>query len=411
MAAVVGSSTEAFEAGVTGINTNSTPEAGVGVHGKSSAAGVLGENNGGWHGVAGIGGQSGGEGVSGESRSTWAGVGGYNKGPDGGPGVWGVGGATGGEGVHGESQSTWAGVGGYNKGPDGGPGVWGVGGATGGEGVHGESQSTWAGVGGYNKSPDGGPGVWGVGGATGGEGVHGESQSSWAGVGGYNKSPDGGPGVWGVGGATGGEGVHGESQSSWAGVGGYNKNNGPGVWGIGGPNGGEGVHGESHSTWAAVAGYSKSTGAAGFFEGDVIVREGDLILEGADYAEALTTTDPNVVAGTVVVLADDGELHPCQREYDSAVAGIVSGAKGVKPAIVLDRHSNSAPVALLGKVWCRADASTAAIRPGDLLTTSATPGHCRRVTDNVRAFGAVIGKALTPLADGRGLVRVLVSPR
>jgi hypothetical protein len=93
------------------------------------------------------------------------------------------------------------------------------------------------------------------------------------------------------------------------------------------------------------------------------------------------------------------------------VAGIVSGAGGYKPAIVLDRHENSAHVALMGKVWCLADADIAPIRPGDLLTTSSTTGHCRRVTDTSRAFGAVIGKALSPLPNGRGLIRVLVSAR
>jgi NAD(P)H-hydrate repair Nnr-like enzyme with NAD(P)H-hydrate dehydratase domain len=65
----------------------------------------------------------------------------------------------------------------------------------------------------------------------------------------------------------------------------------------------------------------------------------------------------------------------------------------------------------MGKVWCMANADVAPIRPGDLLTTSSISGHCRRVTEPARAFGAVIGKALTALASGRGLVRVLVSPR
>jgi NAD(P)H-hydrate repair Nnr-like enzyme with NAD(P)H-hydrate dehydratase domain len=58
-----------------------------------------------------------------------------------------------------------------------------------------------------------------------------------------------------------------------------------------------------------------------------------------------------------------------------------------------------------------ADADVAPIRPGDLLTTSTMSGHCRRVTEPARAFGAVIGKALTALLSGQGLVRVLVSPR
>ena len=39
------------------------------------------------------------------------------------------------------------------------------------------------------------------------------------------------------------------------------------------------------------------------------------------------------------------------------------------------------------------------------------PGIAGRVTEPAPAFGAVIGKALTPLVSGQGLVRVLVSPR
>ena len=166
-----------------------------------------------------------------------------------------------------------------------------------------------------------------------------------------------------------------------------------------------------------------ATTPAGSFNGNVVVTNGvlrvdgnltvtgDVILKGADYAEALTTTDKEVKPGMVVVLGGDGEIHPCTREYDTRVAGIVSGAGGVKPALVLDRHENSAHVALMGKVWCYADASLAAIHPGDLLTTSVTAGHCRQVTQPSRAFGTVIGKALTPLLQGCGLVRVLVSPR
>jgi len=178
----------------------------------------------------------------------------------------------------------------------------------------------------------------------------------------------------------------------------------------------DGVFGIAHvPERAAVSGHNPN-GVAGYFDGDVLVTRdvivsGDLILQGADYAEALTTTDPDVVAGTVVVLGRDGQLHPCTKEYDSAVAGIVSGARGIKPAIVLDRHEDSVPVALMGKAWCWADASADSIQPGDLLTTSATPGHCRRATDPSRAFGAVIGKALTSLTTGRGAVRVLVSSR
>src|SRR5215207_10192733 len=67
------------------------------------------------------------------------------------------------------------------------------------------------------------------------------------------------------------------------------------------------------------------------------------------------------------------------------------------------------PVALNGKAWCKVDAEEEAVEVGDLLTTSGTPGHAMKASDVTRYVGAVIGKALAPLAEGRGLVPVLVS--
>ena len=58
---------------------------------------------------------------------------------------------------------------------------------------------------------------------------------------------------------------------------------------------------------------------------------------------------------------------------------------------------------------CKVDASYGAIRPGDLLTTSATPGHAGRA-ENPRP-GTILGKALESLESGTGLIRVLVTLR
>jgi hypothetical protein len=55
------------------------------------------------------------------------------------------------------------------------------------------------------------------------------------------------------------------------------------------------------------------------------------------------------------------------------------------------------------------DAESGAIAVGDLLTTSDTPGHAMKAQDPERAFGAVIGKALAPLRDGRDLIPILVA--
>jgi hypothetical protein len=122
-----------------------------------------------------------------------------------------------------------------------------------------------------------------------------------------------------------------------------------------------------------------------------------------------------VEPGTIVCIdpKNAGALRTCDAAYDRTVAGIVSGAGGVEVGMLMSQEDSIAhgdqPVALSGRVYARVDASGGAIRPGDLLTTSARPGHARRVTDFDAAQGAIIGKAMTPLEDGNGLVLVLVS--
>jgi hypothetical protein len=67
------------------------------------------------------------------------------------------------------------------------------------------------------------------------------------------------------------------------------------------------------------------------------------------------------------------------------------------------------PLALVGKVFCKVDASYGRVEIGDLLTTSNTPGHAMKASDLHLTFGAVIGKVLRPLQDGRGLIPILVT--
>lgn len=146
--------------------------------------------------------------------------------------------------------------------------------------------------------------------------------------------------------------------------------------------------------------------------GDLIV-DGDIQLAGADYAEDFDTDDAaGAVPGAVMVLGDTGGIRVSDTAYDRRVAGVISGAGGYRPAIILDRrktHAGRRPLALMGKVWCQVDAREAAVAVGDLLTTSTTPGHAMKAGDAARAFGAVIGKALQPLAAGCGLVPILVA--
>ncbi len=71
--------------------------------------------------------------------------------------------------------------------------------------------------------------------------------------------------------------------------------------------------------------------------------------------------------------------------------------------------NGSQNVALSGRVYVRADAAYGAIKPGDLLTTSMTPGHAMKVSNSGRAQGAILGKAMSGLKVGKGMVLVLVT--
>jgi hypothetical protein len=109
-------------------------------------------------------------------------------------------------------------------------------------------------------------------------------------------------------------------------------------------------------------------------------------------------------------------MQPSYREYDKKVTGIISGASGYKPAIVLDRRQQQGqnnkdrlPIALMGKVYCKVDARHSSIEIDDLLTTSSTKGYAMKAEDPMKAFGAVIGKALDPIKEGLGMIPVLVA--
>ncbi len=138
---------------------------------------------------------------------------------------------------------------------------------------------------------------------------------------------------------------------------------------------------------------------------------GDLVLSNADCAEDFDIEE-SCVPGSVVVIGEDGKLHPACEPYDRRVAGVLSGAGDYRPGLVLDRQGSSAdrkPVALAGKVYCRVDARENPIDIGDLLTSSATSGHAMKAADPTRAFGAVIGKALRACSGGLGLIPILVA--
>jgi len=262
-----------------------------------------------------------------------------------------------------------------------GAGIWAY--SEGFEAMHADTKSPgFAGLGAFVTNPTGT-----------GPAVHAENQGKGTGVTAKAKS---GAGIWVT--SEGFEAVHADTKSpGFAAIGAYMTN----------PNG----------TGPALHAENQGKGPAGRFKGDVEVT-GDIRLLNADCAEDFDIVDgesvsaESIEAGTVMVLCDKGALQPSALAYDKRVAGVISGAGDYKPALILDKKPTGRPrrpVALMGKVFCKADARYGAIETGDLLTTSDTPGHAMKAGDPVQAFGAVVGKALGALSEGQGLIPILVS--
>ncbi|MCB9420734.1 MAG: hypothetical protein H6667_13080 [Ardenticatenaceae bacterium] len=148
------------------------------------------------------------------------------------------------------------------------------------------------------------------------------------------------------------------------------------------------------------------------------ITGGSDLSEQFDIAAAASTQPQAGVqpqAGYVVSIDLDnpGELVVSSQAYDRTVAGVISGAGGVKPGMLMGQTGSAAdgrfPVALTGRVYVWVDAGYGAVQPGDLLTTSNTPGHAMVARDHDQAQGAILGKAMTALPRGCGLVLVLVA--
>lgn len=201
-----------------------------------------------------------------------------------------------------------------------------------------------------------------------------------------------------------------------------------GVFGRSDANAGNGVIGEAPIGASAYGVWGRATqGIGGYFSGGNLALWADgrarvkvlEIVGGADFSENFdigTESDESEPTPGMIVSIDPkkpGKLLVCNRAYDRAVAGIISGAGGVDVGMTMAHEGTVAsgkyPVALTGRVYALCDASSGTITPGDLLTASGTPGHAMKAADHKRSHGAVIGKAMSSLETGRGLVLVLVN--
>jgi hypothetical protein len=230
-----------------------------------------------------------------------------------------------------------------------------------------------------------------------GDGVHGESQT--------------GTGVWGE--SQSASGVHAESKSGDAVVG--HSNTGLGVSGT--SDSGIGVFGKGGSLAGRFEGNVQVTGTIStdtdLFVAKNISVVGDVLLANKDVAERFAVDSAlSCEPGMVMVLQDNGVLAPSSKAYDKRVVGVLSGAGALRPAITLGAIENAdstASIALVGTAYCWIDAESGSVDVGDLLTSSSIAGHAMKAVDPIRSFGAVIGKALAPLSQGRALVPMLIA--
>jgi len=108
----------------------------------------------------------------------------------------------------------------------------------------------------------------------------------------------------------------------------------------------------------------------------------------ADLAERYTA-DADYEPGTVLVFGGEAEVTQSGNKYDKRIAGIVS----TDPAFLMNESlEDGISVGLVGRLPCKV---VGEIRKGDLMVSSATPGHAEAWRDESNPpAGSVIGKAL-----------------
>jgi len=354
------------------------------------------------------------------SSDTSTGVEGYSTGGDGVRGtstvrygVYGNGGSdtddyggyfVGWRGVYGEGEASY---GGYFVGAN--VGLHAETDATDGRGLRGYANATSGtnyGVVGMSNSPSGYGGYF-YNNASNGDamGVYGKSNSV-NGYGGYFENTTSGD--------TSSYGVYGKI-GTWAGSAGYFRSDSYGTGVTGYSTGGTGVYAygipaifaRSDSGSNIIEAWSSGTDREFRVErGGNVHCDGSFIPGGGDLAEMMPGTE-GLMPGDVLVVGPDGKLAGSTEPYATNVVGVYSTNPGFVGGSDEDgANPGKVPLAVLGVVPVKASAENGPIKPGDLLTTSSTPGHVMRADHFVG--GAIIGKALEGLSEGAGVIKMLV---
>jgi hypothetical protein len=149
-----------------------------------------------------------------------------------------------------------------------------------------------------------------------------------------------------------------------------------------------------------------------------VFADGCYCVHGADFAESVAVAGSKAMyqPGDVLVIdpSSNRKVALAHEAYSTLVAGIYSTKPGVlaSPHAVAARdltRSQDVPLAVVGIVPTKVTAANGPIHRGDLLVTSNTAGYAMKGTDRTRMTGAIVGKALEPLAKGNGVIQVLIT--
>jgi hypothetical protein len=252
--------------------------------------------------------------------------------------------------------------------------------------------------------------------------------------------------------------IVGRNDSTGAGVRGFSTKNGIGVWGQSGVSGGTGVAGrfenksETNNTrifdilsnGGGTLLYLNATNIAGppnmilvnnagtgnhaLFQTDGVNKarisnggggyfNGGTFNNGADVAEVFEVAGnkQQYEPGDVLVISIDKDraVEKSSGPYSTLVAGVYA----TKPGVTLSENNidslisdNEVPMGVIGVIPTKVCSEGGAIKRGDLLVTSSTPGIAMKADINKVKVGQVIGKALENFNSASpGRIRVLVS--
>ena len=149
----------------------------------------------------------------------------------------------------------------------------------------------------------------------------------------------------------------------------------------------------------AVTLYANGTVAGEYFSGSAAS------VGGADLAERYEA-DAIYEPGTVVVIGGLVEITIARNFADPRVAGVISTAPGLRMNDRAGPSTTHPLVALKGRIPCKV---IGPIAKGDLLVTSATPGHAQAIGSAEVSPAAILGRALQDFpGSGTGTIEIKV---